>query len=607
MALALGAAIAAYPPVPPLEGRVLRREPRLLRGGADTDTLAIPPVSPSACSDLQLACNYGNWRFPVRNTVRYGAEGVAGKAPEFDAPGRERVGYSTPRGSSATGRTMASRREQLEAYVFARRRLVAGFVQPEPSNGGAAEEKAPRPFRALLPGLVVGALILTGFGVYGLIRPGTPPGWKDKGSLIVGRDSASRYVYLDGKLRPVLNIASGRLLLDPGKFKVNLVPEKVLNSVEHGSALGIPNAPDRLPSAKEVAKPKPWTVCEQPVQDTDGKPDFGRDPQLSVFVNQAPAQGVLNADEALFVERRDDKGTNTGSYYIVYGGRAYPFKSKEIRSALRLDTATPQPVTEKWLSTFEQGSEIVLPTLDGYGSRSANAGKLGPALNKVGIILRAEGGGQEYVVTMNGVMPISKFTASLFLARPDAKQKLYPDSQVTEFEVGIGELAGIVQQGQVFMADKGWPEVMPAQANRIGTDLKAAARLTVCNTYTGTYAGGVPQTKQSAWYTLPANRVEGVAVSVPPGTGMLIREATGRAEDQTGTLYLLTDTGLRYQIVNDPPQNGSQPSAPGADSEAKIRLGYKDVAATPVPRSWTELVPVGARLSVVDAKKTQTF
>ncbi|NUT05318.1 MAG: hypothetical protein HOV76_17735 [Hamadaea sp.] len=195
---------------------------------------------------------------------------------------------------------MASRREQLEAYVFARRRMVAGFLQPEP--GGGTEEKAPRPFRSVLPGIVVGALILTGFGVYGLVKPGTPPGWKNKGSLIVGRDSASRYVYLDGKLHPVLNIASGRLLLDPGQFKVNMVPEKVLNSVDHGAPLGIPNAPDRLPTAKEVGKTKSWTVCERPATGKDGRPDPGS-PQRIVFVGAPPKEGVLGPEEAILVQQ----------------------------------------------------------------------------------------------------------------------------------------------------------------------------------------------------------------------------------------------------------------------------------------------------------------
>lgn len=181
---------------------------------------------------------------------------------------------------------MASRREQLEAYIFARRRMVAAFLQPAP--GGGSEENAPKPMRMVTPSIVVAMLVLVGFGVIGLIKPGTPPGWKDKSSLIVGRDSASRYVYLDGKLHPVLNIASGRLLLDPGKFKVNMVPEKQLNSVNHGAPLGIPNAPDRLPTAKEVNARKAWTVCERPATGKDGKPDPGAEPQRSVFIGAAP-------------------------------------------------------------------------------------------------------------------------------------------------------------------------------------------------------------------------------------------------------------------------------------------------------------------------------
>lgn len=497
---------------------------------------------------------------------------------------------------------MASRREQLEAYTFARRRMVAGFLQPEP--GGGSEEKAPKPFRTLLPGIVIGALILTGFGVYGLVRPGVPPGWKNKGSLIVGRDSASRYVYIDGKLHPVLNIASGRLLLDPGKFKVNLVPEKVINQEVRGAPLGIPTAPDRLPTAKEVRTTKSWTVCERPVLTAGNKPDLTVAPQRSLFLGVQPQFGELTGDQALYVSQYGlvpDKTEGTGTF-VVQAGRKYPVKNPLVRNVLALVALQPQPVSKEWLDTLETGTELDFPVVDGYGTRST--APVPEPYRTVGTVLVADDSDRYYLVTTDAVVPVSRFTARLLWNRPDAPEKVYKGRQQTAFPVAVSELGDTIRAGALWGADKAWPELIPQPVNRVEAD-PGEGRTTLCNTYTGTYGGGAAQTRQSAWTALPRELVPGTGdVYVESGAGALVREVTGGADDRTGPVFLVTDSGLRYHIANDPPSGGGT-KPPEEDSEAKIRLGYKGVEPTPVPRAWTTFMPVGVRLSTADAEKPQ--
>ncbi|UGQ09905.1 type VII secretion protein EccB [Yinghuangia sp. ASG 101] len=497
---------------------------------------------------------------------------------------------------------MASRREQLEAYTFARRRMVAGFLQPEP--GGGAEEKAPKPFRALVPGIVIGALILTGFGVYGLVRPGVPPGWKNKGSLIVGRDSASRYVYIDGKLHPVLNIASGRLLLDPGKFKVNLVPEKVINKEVRGAPLGIPTAPDRLPTAKDVRKAKSWTVCERPAVTAGNRPDLTVAPQRSLFLGVRPEFGELTGDQALYVSQqwpapKPEEGTG---WFIVQDGRKYPVNNELVRNALALDVVQPQPVSKEWLDTLEPGTELDFPVVDGYGERTT--ANIPDEYGVVGTVLKAQDSDRFYLVTRDAVAPVSRLVATLIRSRPDARVKVYKDRPAVAFPVAVSDLGDTIRAGALWGADKAWPELVPQAVNRVELDV-GEGRTTLCNTYTGTYAGGVPQIRQSAWTAPPRELVPGTGdVYVEPGAGAVVREVTGGADDRTGPIFLVTDSGLRYHIVNDPPSGGGA-KPPEEDSEAKIRLGYQGVEPTPVPRSWTTLMPVGVRLSTADAEKPQ--
>ncbi len=62
---------------------------------------------------------------------------------------------------------MASRRDQLNAYTFAKRRMLASFVQSSPD---ASDEGAPRPLRAILPGAIVGVVVLAAFGAWGMFK-----------------------------------------------------------------------------------------------------------------------------------------------------------------------------------------------------------------------------------------------------------------------------------------------------------------------------------------------------------------------------------------------------------------------------------------------------
>lgn len=153
---------------------------------------------------------------------------------------------------------MASRRDELNAYTFAKRRLLAAFLQPSPSG---TEEGAPKPLRTVVPSLVAGALTLAVFGAWGMFQPTAPSGWDEPGArVIVGKQSTTRYVVLktdgDTRLHPVLNLASARLLMKDGTYEVVQVGDDVLDSGEipRGPILGIPYAPDRLP-APERGRP----------------------------------------------------------------------------------------------------------------------------------------------------------------------------------------------------------------------------------------------------------------------------------------------------------------------------------------------------------------
>ena len=487
---------------------------------------------------------------------------------------------------------MASRKDELNAYTFAKRRTVAAFLQP---TAGVTEEGAPRPLRAVLPGAVTGALILAAFGAWGLFRPAVPEGWDEPGrNVIIGSESTTRYVVLeseDGRpeLHPVLNLSSARLLLDsPDDFGILSVDEAELDSgsIPRGPTLGIPYAPDRLPSAEEASRAKRWAVCRQP----DGAEGATRQ---AVFVlaerdaGRVVGKERLAGGELLYVA--DEQGE---PWLIDATGTRYPIASGAHREALlRLLTGTePERVTAEWLDTFAEGDPIDFPELPGQVGANAGIPGLDPRAGRVGTVLLARTGNglQHYLVLPGEVVPVSDFTARLLLNSEDAETLGLRGEPI---ELGAQSFTPAPESHSIDRAHH-WPRATPRQAN-------TGDRTTICSVLLHVDdEDGSTEVATWAGTDYPAAIASGAATAyVTPGSGLLYRQVQGE-QAEAGSVFLVTDTGLRY---------GVQATAPGgdADEQAQVRLGYGDVTPVPVPARWSEFLPTGPRLDTESAKQPQ--
>ncbi|MFE1933811.1 type VII secretion protein EccB [Streptomyces sp. NPDC059474] len=517
---------------------------------------------------------------------------------------------------------MASRRDELNAYTFAKKRTVAAFLRP---SYGVSEEAAPRPLRSVVPGLVVGALILAGFGAWGMFKPTAPKGWDEPEShIIVGSDSTTRYVVLktDGKkqLHPVLNFASAKLLLTPDKSSIVDVKESELDNgdIPRGPTLGIPYAPDRLPSASEAHKRKRWAVCEQPGgnQNTTQKAVF-----LFADREAKKVEGSqrLRGSQVLYVE-----GSGGARYLVDSNGTKYLIGGEKGKSStteaeynllLRVlvqDGAKPERVTDDWLNTFKDGSPIRFPAVPGQIKANAGVDTLSAKANRVGMILRATTGPgtQHYVVLPGKVARISDFVAKLLLS----SDQLRPLNQA-----GMAErvsAADFSSDGQEFYGEKDWPGKAPRQANSVASAEGSAARDTVCSVLDGVSGNGTPRLGAWAGTEYPATIVDGATSAyVTPGTGLLYRQFKGKGT-KTGSIFLVADTGLRYQVQSNSDSSAGkskigddEAKGKGTDSsnvnQAQIRLGYEGVDPLPIPATWSEFLPIGPRLDSNSARKPQ--
>ncbi|MCX4642803.1 MULTISPECIES: type VII secretion protein EccB [unclassified Streptomyces] len=509
---------------------------------------------------------------------------------------------------------MASRRDELNAYTFAKRRTLASFLQPSPSG---SEEGAPKPLRAVLPGVIVGIVVLAVFGAWGMFKPTAPPNWDDlHKNVIVASKSTTRYVVLKTKgkvqLHPVLNMASAKLLVDPSDNPPVTVSEDVLDSgkIPHGVTIGIPYAPDRLPAASEAGSAKRWAVCERPGAG-------GRAIQKAAFVlakrDLAKTEGrdKLRGGDLMYVVGPDTAKTE---YVVDASGTAYRIakqttKENQQKLLTALDIAAgnqePQRVSRDWLDTLHKGMPITFPTLEGHPGDSANANStLDDSANRVGMVLKTPD--QYYVVLPGKVAPVSDFTAHLLLGSPDL--------------VGLGQAGeatkvspGAVVASQSF-GPANWPTYTPKTVNEAST--AAGSRNTVCNVLNKVNSDN-GRTTLSTWAgkNFPAPLPVGSSSAyVTAGSGQLYRQFTG-TETKVGPVFLVTDTGLRYAMQSNS-DSGADDSGIGttpkerkaqreAAGQAVTRLGYENVDQAPIPLAWSQFLPTGPRLSTTAARQPQ--
>ena len=150
---------------------------------------------------------------------------------------------------------VTSTKDNLQAHRFINRRVRAALL-----DGNADGE---RPLSRLgagtYAGIFVSVALLAVAGIVGVLRPGGSRAWSEPGAFIVESETGGRYVFLDGVLHPVLNYASGKLLLGE-QLHVVSVSVRSLESAPHGPPVGIASAPDSVPDAAHMAG-STWSVC----------------------------------------------------------------------------------------------------------------------------------------------------------------------------------------------------------------------------------------------------------------------------------------------------------------------------------------------------------
>ncbi|MEU4419135.1 type VII secretion protein EccB [Actinoplanes sp. NPDC024001] len=429
---------------------------------------------------------------------------------------------------------MPSRQDELHSYQYSMQRVVAALVTHDPDPPRSPMRRAG--LTALI-GVLIAALGLGGTAAYGMVTGHTMTEATDADAVLLEKGTGARYVYLpaDGRLHPVLNYTSGLLLAGGARPEVKAVRADKLARVPLGEPLGIPGAPDSLPTAKNLLAGD-WSVCSETV---------AGGPRSTLLVGAAPSGGTDAAERGLLV--RDEAGRT----HLVHGNQRFLLAAERvdvIQRALGWYGRRPWPAPAAWVDAIPAGPDLAAPVIPGAGRPSTIAGR------RIGQVVTD--GNQFAVVLRDGIAPVGETQARLLApaAAIGAAFRQLPGSATR-----LGDGAGL-----------------PARVPRLADD---PARACV------TLAGGNAVVRLDAAFppgAAPTGPTRVDRVHVARGRGALVvAAASPGAPASTGAVHLVTDSGRRYPLV-------------GRDLAA--RLGYPDVSPRPVPAQLVAYVPAGPAL-----------
>src|SRR3569833_1271444 len=218
----------------------------------------------------------------------------------------------------------------------------------------AAPDMAVPPLRRSWSGLIFGfliaALVVAGFAVLSIVSPGGASGWRKPGTLILDKGTGTSFVLAGGRLRPVLNYASARLLLGE-KLTVDSVPSKSLKNVPRGGPVGISGAPDSLPDPE--GGDRAWLACAS---------SAGSKPALSLLIGADADERPLSTRQAALVR------TSDGTTYLVTGGRRLRVTAPWATRALGVSDDAAIGVRDAWVNTLPAGPDLPPPATPGIGN-----------------------------------------------------------------------------------------------------------------------------------------------------------------------------------------------------------------------------------------------
>jgi len=508
-------------------------------------------------------------------------------------------------------------KSQVQAYRFVLRRMQSALVR---RDAVMLHDPMRNHSRATLVGVVLGAVGMIGFLVWGLFSP--DPQLDGETQIVMSKESGQIYVVRQSprQLIPVFNLASARLLLlgetTPDKSKagegqdtanapanvaggeLKIVSEKTLAKIPKGRLTGIVDAPDMMPGSTDQRIGAEWSVCDQTTIDRSQiDPEANTKFKTTVLAGISGGGKQLDGNRAMLVTTNKD----SKKAFLVYKPPAnshftststvraeVDLTNEKLVNALRLQDKTPRPISAGLLNTIPQASNLKAPDIPGVGTLVNYIGG-GVA---VGDVLLAHRTGEKdvyYVALQDGMQEVP-------IAVADIIRFTFKGGTTAPKEITLSEVDKVISPLNFSDFPTEVPNVVDLNEDNVVMCLGwRADNVNAANKSEHTevtIAPSLPGGKDLVPVQINQVGATGEVVSqfiMAEGKVGVVRSATGPENFASGAIQLITGRGVKYGV-------------PDTTTSAGLGLG-KD-GFMPAPAGILNLLPDGPQLNRNSASRS---
>jgi type VII secretion protein EccB len=474
-------------------------------------------------------------------------------------------------------------RHQVTGWRFVMRRIASGIALHDTRM---LVDQLRTQSRAVLMGALLLVTGLAGCFVFSFIRPSGSAG---NNAVLADRSTAALYVRVGDELHPVLNLTSARLIVGQ-PANPTTVKSSELDRFPRGNLIGIPGAPERM--VQNTSRDANWTACDGVSGTSRAAHSTGVTVIAGPLDNGGARAAALDSGHAILVGSPTEQGAGT---WLLWDGKRSQIDLTDhaVTSALGLGTEAPaaRPIASGLFNAIPEAPPLTAPAIPNAGAPASFSvpAPIGAVVVSYGLDTRDKTSSDTvryYAVLPDGLQPISPVLAAILrntnsygLQQPprlgaDEVAKL-PVSRLLDNARYPGQQVGLVDAAREPVTCAFWSK--PAGAATSTLSLLSGSALPVRD--------GM-RTLDLVGSTNGATRV-----ALAPGTGYFTQSVGGGASaPAAGSLFWISDTGVRYGIDTESDGHGKTLEA----------LGLKE-PAVPVPWSMLTLFATGPTLSRADA------
>lgn len=482
-------------------------------------------------------------------------------------------------------------RHQVTGWRFVMRRIASGIALHD-------TRMLVDPLRTQSRAVLMGALILitglAGCFVFSLIRPNGQVG---NNLVLADRSTDALYVRIGDQLHPVLNLTSARLIVGR-PVNPTTVKSSELDRFPRGNLIGIPGAPERM--VQNGSHDANWTVCDAVSGTSRAAHSLGVTVIAGPLDSHGAKAAALGSTQAVLV-------TNGTSTWLLWDGKRSQIDLADhaVTDALGLGSDTPgvpspRPIAQGLFNAVPEGPSLTAPAIPNAGAPAgfpapAPIGAVVVAYNLEALEQNSPGTARYYAVLPDGLQPVSPVVAAILRNTNsyglDQPPRLGADA-IAKLPVSRMLDTARYPSQQVTLVDAAKDPVTCALWSK-----RAGAATSSLSLLSGS-ALPVPDSVHTVDLVGAGSGSPGATrVALAPGTGYFTQTVGGGAASPgTGSLFWVSDTGVRYGIDNE------VDSASGAAGRGKTveALGL-NAPAVPIPWSMLSLFATGPTLSRADA------